>query len=58
MQLREVRDGVIDREQDRKTRRVKREERRYLGSGGPSLVHALIRNDFEGFEGRRLGETA
>lgn len=52
MQLRVVPDGVTDREKGRKTRRVKRGERRCLSSRGPSLVHALIRNDFEGVEGR------
>lgn len=57
MQLREVRDGVTDREPGRQIRRVKRGERRCLSSGGSSLIHALIRNDFEGVEGRRLGEA-
>lgn len=51
MQLHGGRDGVTDREPGRQTRRVKRVEQRCL-RGGPSLVHALIRNDFEGVEGR------
>lgn len=58
MQLRVLRDGVTDREPGRQTRRVKRGERRCLGSGGPNLVHALIRNELKGIEGRRLGKTA